>query len=69
MSIHQALLQLSPVETRLLVLFWHLAERWGHVTPDGITVRLRISHEVLGQLWAASARRSRPRCATSTRAA
>ena len=41
MSIHQALLQLSPVETRLLVLFWHLAERWGHVTPDGITVRLR----------------------------
>jgi CRP-like cAMP-binding protein len=50
MSIHQALLQLSPVETRLLVLFWHLAERWGHVTPDGITVRLRVSHEVLGQL-------------------
>jgi CRP/FNR family cyclic AMP-dependent transcriptional regulator len=50
MSIHQALLQLSPVETRLLVLFWHLAERWGHVTPDGISLRLRISHEVLGQL-------------------
>lgn len=50
MSIHQALLQLSPVETRLLVLFWHLGERWGHVTPDGISVRLRISHEVLGQL-------------------
>ncbi len=26
MSVHQALLQLSPVETRLLVLFWHLAD-------------------------------------------
>ena len=50
MSLHQALLQLSPVETRLLVLFWYLAERWGHVTPDGIAVRLRLSHEVLGQL-------------------
>ncbi|HEX3277089.1 MAG TPA: hypothetical protein VHR40_01095 [Thermoleophilaceae bacterium] len=50
MSIHQALLQLSPVETRLLVLFWYLAERWGHVTPDGITLRLRLPHEVLGQL-------------------
>ena len=50
MSVHQALLQLSPVETRLLVLFWHLAERWGRVTPDGISVRLRISHELLGQL-------------------
>jgi CRP/FNR family cyclic AMP-dependent transcriptional regulator len=50
MSIHQALLQLSPLETRLLVLFWHLAERWGKVTPAGINVRLRLSHEVLGHL-------------------
>jgi CRP/FNR family transcriptional regulator, cyclic AMP receptor protein len=50
MSVHQALLQLSPVETRLLVLFWHLAERWGRVTPDGISVRLRMSHQLLGQL-------------------
>jgi CRP/FNR family cyclic AMP-dependent transcriptional regulator len=50
MSVHQALLHLSPVETRLLVLFWHLAERWGRVTPDGITINLRISHELLGQL-------------------
>jgi CRP/FNR family cyclic AMP-dependent transcriptional regulator len=50
MSVHQALLQLSPVETRLLVLFWHLAERWGRVTPEGIRLRLRMSHELLGQL-------------------
>jgi CRP/FNR family transcriptional regulator, cyclic AMP receptor protein len=50
MSIHQALLQLSPLETRLLILFWHLAERWGKVTPAGINVRLRLSHEVLGHL-------------------
>ena len=77
MSIHQALLQLSPVETRLLVLFWHLAERWGHVTPDGISVRLRMSHELLGQLvgsrrasvttGAAQDRRERPAsCARPT---
>ena len=45
-----ALLQLSPVETRLHVLFWHLAERWGHVTPDGVSVRMRMSHKLLGQL-------------------
>jgi CRP/FNR family transcriptional regulator, cyclic AMP receptor protein len=50
MSIHEALLQLSPVETRLLVLFWHLAERWGRVTPAGIALRLRLSHALLGQL-------------------
>jgi CRP/FNR family transcriptional regulator, cyclic AMP receptor protein len=50
MSVHQALLQLSPLETRLLVLFWHLAERWGHVTPNGVSIRIRLSHELLGQL-------------------
>lgn len=50
MSIHEAILQLSPVETRLLVLFWHLAERWGHVTPSGIALRLRLPHSLLGQL-------------------
>jgi CRP-like cAMP-binding protein len=50
MSIHEALLQLSPVETRLIVLFWHLAERWGHVTPAGIALRLRLPHSLLGQL-------------------
>jgi CRP/FNR family transcriptional regulator, cyclic AMP receptor protein len=50
MSVHEALLQLTPVETRLLVLFWHLAERWGRVTPAGIMLRLRLPHALLGQL-------------------
>jgi CRP/FNR family transcriptional regulator, cyclic AMP receptor protein len=50
MSIHEALLQLTPAETRLIVLFWHLAERWGHVTPAGISLRLRLPHALLGQL-------------------
>jgi CRP/FNR family transcriptional regulator, cyclic AMP receptor protein len=50
MSLHQALLHLTPVETRLLLMFWHLAERWGRVTPAGITLRLRLSHQLLGQL-------------------
>lgn len=50
MSIHQALLQLSPVETRLLVLFWHLAARWGRVTARGILLPLALTHQVLGQL-------------------
>ena len=50
MSIHQALLQLSPVETRLLVLLWYLAERWGRVTADGILLPLALTHQLLGQL-------------------
>jgi hypothetical protein len=50
MGVHQALLQLSPVETRLLVLFWQLAERWGRVTTSGIVLPLGLTHQVLGQL-------------------
>ena len=50
MSVHQALLQLSPVETRLLVMFWYLAERWGRVTPSGILLPLGLTHQLLGQL-------------------
>jgi CRP-like cAMP-binding protein len=50
MSIHQALLQLSPAENRLLVLFWYLAERWGRVTAAGIVLPLGLTHQVLGQL-------------------
>jgi hypothetical protein len=50
MSVHQALLSLSPVETRLLVLFWYLAERWGRVTREGVVLPLGLTHQVLGQL-------------------
>jgi hypothetical protein len=50
LTVHAGLLQLSPVETRLLVLFWFLAERWGRVTPSGVTLRLRLSHQLLGQM-------------------
>jgi CRP/FNR family transcriptional regulator, cyclic AMP receptor protein len=49
-SLHAALLQLSPVETRLLILFWFLAERWGKVTPGGVVLDLHLSHRTLGQL-------------------
>jgi CRP/FNR family cyclic AMP-dependent transcriptional regulator len=50
MAVHQALLGLSPVETRLLVLFWYLAERWGRVTREGVVLPLGMTHQVLGQL-------------------
>ena len=50
LAVKQALLQLSPVETRLLVLFWHLSERWGRVSPEGILLQLRLPHELLGHL-------------------
>jgi CRP/FNR family cyclic AMP-dependent transcriptional regulator len=45
-----ALSQLTRVDDRLLVLFWQLAERWGHVGPDGVRVPLELTHRTLGRL-------------------
>jgi len=38
------------VEDRLLLTLWHLAERWGKVTPDGIVVPLPLGHQRLADL-------------------
>lgn len=46
----QAISQLNGVERRVLAVFWHLAERWGHVSPDGIVVPLCLPHRVVAQL-------------------
>jgi CRP-like cAMP-binding protein len=46
----QAISQLTRVDRRLLALFWHLAERWGRVSRDGVVVPLALSHRILGQL-------------------
>jgi CRP-like cAMP-binding protein len=46
----QAITQLGRVDLRLVALFWHLADRWGRVGPDGIVLPLRLTHEALGRL-------------------
>jgi CRP/FNR family transcriptional regulator, cyclic AMP receptor protein len=46
----QAIGHLNSVDRRLLALFWHLAERWGRITPEGIVVPLRLSHRLLSEL-------------------
>jgi len=53
LSLQLALGQIPRVDGRLLVLFWRLAERWGRMTPDGIAVPLKLTHETLGALVAA----------------
>jgi hypothetical protein len=42
--------QIMRVESRLLVLLWALSERWGVVTPRGVHLRLKLTHEALGNL-------------------
>ena len=50
LAITQAISQLNRVDRRLLSRFWHLAERWGRMTPDGVAIPLTLSHRMLGQL-------------------
>jgi hypothetical protein len=38
------------VDHRLLLTLWHLAERWGRVTPNGIVVPLPLGHQRLADL-------------------
>lgn len=42
----------SQVRPRLLLLLWHLADRWGRVTPDGVRIPLRLRHGMLAELLA-----------------
>jgi CRP-like cAMP-binding protein len=49
-SILLAITQARRAEVRLRVLFSHLADRWGRVTPDGIVLPLRLTHTVIAQL-------------------
>jgi len=50
----QAIAQLPRVDDRVLALFGHLAERWGHVTPAGVRLPLTLTHETIGQLLGAA---------------
>ena len=38
------------VEDRLNLLLWHFADRWGHVTPEGVVLTLRLTHQELAEV-------------------
>lgn len=46
----QAISQLTCVDRRLMALFWHLAERWCHISPEGVILPLPLTHRLLGHL-------------------
>lgn len=45
-----ATMSLNSVDDRLLYQFWYLGERWGRMTPEGITLRLPLSHRDLADV-------------------
>ena len=45
-----AIAHVRHAESRLLLLLWHLAERWGRVTRDGVLLPMRLTHRTIGHL-------------------
>jgi CRP/FNR family cyclic AMP-dependent transcriptional regulator len=46
--------RLPHVEARLVILFWHLADRWGRVTAQGeVKIPFLLTHELLAALVSA----------------
>ncbi|MGI8904168.1 MAG: Crp/Fnr family transcriptional regulator [Solirubrobacteraceae bacterium] len=54
LALHVAIHCIRRVDLSLLVLFWHLADRFGKVTSDGIVVSVKLTHQDLGKLVGAT---------------
>lgn len=50
LALRSAIAHIPRADTRLLIVFWLLANRWGTVTTDGVHVQLPLTHEVLAML-------------------
>ena len=53
LAVNMAIVHQARVDTRLHLLLWHIAGRWGRVRSDGVVVPLRLTHNVLAELVAA----------------
>ncbi len=49
-AVFAAISHMTRVDQRLLLAFWHFADRLGRVRLDGVVVRLPLTHEDLGAL-------------------
>ena len=64
LAIELSIVQERRVDRRLHLLFWHLADRWGQMTPEGARVVAPLTHALLADLVAAR----RPSVTTALRA-
>jgi CRP/FNR family transcriptional regulator, cyclic AMP receptor protein len=52
LAVNMAIVHYPRVDTRVHMLFWHLAARWGHATPEGTILPLPITHALLAEMIA-----------------
>jgi CRP-like cAMP-binding protein len=50
LAVQLAIGQARRADVRVMALFWHLADRWGRVTPEGVVVELDLTHSLLSRL-------------------
>jgi hypothetical protein len=53
LAFHLAVCGLRRVDDRLLSVLWHFADRWGTVTPEGVRLDLRLTHQLLAAVTGA----------------
>ncbi len=53
LAVNMAIVHQARVDTRLHMLMWHLAGRFGRVRGDGVILPLRLTHAMLAELVAA----------------
>ncbi|MEO8689318.1 MAG: Crp/Fnr family transcriptional regulator [Solirubrobacteraceae bacterium] len=64
LALQLAITDVRHIKPRLLLLFWHLADRWGRVGRDGVSIPIPLTHEVVAQLVGAQ----RPTVSTALQA-
>jgi CRP/FNR family transcriptional regulator, cyclic AMP receptor protein len=50
LSFRLAILELRHVDLRVLLLLWHLADRWGQVSAEGVRLNLNLTHELIARM-------------------
>jgi CRP/FNR family transcriptional regulator, cyclic AMP receptor protein len=50
LALQLAVCHVVRVDTRLLLMMWHFADRWGRMTRDGARVSLPVTHSVLASV-------------------
>lgn len=53
LAVNMAIVQQARIDTRLHMLFWHLADRWGRTGTAGVTLEVPLTHRLLADLVAA----------------
>ncbi len=50
LAVYAAIAGMPGLEDRLITLFWQLAERWGTVAQEGVSMPLQLTHQMLADI-------------------